>query len=391
MSRRPRVRVNPARNPEKALQESDMFLGDFMQMPNFSGSDTLSECDLGLLDDDDNLTKYLTSEVTDSPERCTSLSLAASVPGSHTRALAYDFMCEKDIEGSDHMDMSTGGVFLGRSQELGNERCAKLATQTSVRRFKDVSDEDEFDIADDTRSTGAASTLEKEIIVVTRPGATQKNSNSKQAVAARENRIKKKLYFAGLENSVQKLSQDNLDLKKENKQQKKQLGRLQAEVAYLKNVIANQSTLSGLLKNIQNTHGVNLSVSLRSFEDDSCADNTEAKVGQKRKGGDAVGAYRKRHCSGRSSTSTCGSNADENDSDVTESVGTSVPGSPTRASGYDFMCEKDVDGSENTDMSTGGVCLHVLGSSVSVEFCSDCNRSAAKSCSADHAYVKTSK
>ena len=45
-------------------------------------------------------------------------------------------------------------------------------------------------------------------------------------------------------------------------------------------------------------------------------------------------------------------------------------------------------GISGNDAGLCGICLHVLGDPVSVEFCSSCNLSAVRSCSTDHAYVK---
>ena len=83
----------------------------------------------------------------------------------------------------------------------------------------------------------------------------------KNAVQAKMNREKKKAYIQGLEKDIESLQKENSALKVEKKQMNNQISRLEDEVHYLRNILANSSALSGLLKNINGVKGVKLSSS----------------------------------------------------------------------------------------------------------------------------------
>ena len=85
--------------------------------------------------------------------------------------------------------------------------------------------------------------------------------NRKNAIQARINRQKKKAYIDDLESKVSSLARENESLKKESKKLVKDKSSLEEEVAYLRSVLANQSALSGLLKNIENVQNVRLTSS----------------------------------------------------------------------------------------------------------------------------------
>ncbi|KAI8519446.1 hypothetical protein Bbelb_027030 [Branchiostoma belcheri] len=135
------------------------------------------------------------------------------------------------------------------------------------------------------------------------------NQKKRNAESARQNRLKKKLYLQDLEGRVDNLQKENTSLKKEKNKMETTIASLEEELEYLKSVLANQSTLSNLLKNIDATEGVSLSTSFPS--------------NQKRKAGEKDHDYSK--------------------------------GKKRR----------------HTDNS-GGVCLHVNKDQVSLEFCSKC-------------------
>ncbi len=90
----------------------------------------------------------------------------------------------------------------------------------------------------------------------------QSDRNRKNAVAARLNRQKKKEYVQGLESRVSSLQSENQQLKRWSSRMEESVSQLQIEVKYLKNVLANQSTLSKLLQNIPQIDEVRLSTSL---------------------------------------------------------------------------------------------------------------------------------
>jgi FtsZ-binding cell division protein ZapB len=87
--------------------------------------------------------------------------------------------------------------------------------------------------------------------------------NKKNAVQAKLNREKKKVYIKGLEDEIEELKCENFTLKERNQTVTNEKNELQEEVEYLRSVLANQSALSGLLKNIGNVENVKLTSSLR--------------------------------------------------------------------------------------------------------------------------------
>lgn len=88
--------------------------------------------------------------------------------------------------------------------------------------------------------------------------------NRKNAEQAKLNRQRKKVYVQSLEKTV-KESQGHVDmLQKRLEAETAEKDSLKQEVEYLKAVLANQSALAGLLKNIPSVGGVNLSSSFMS-------------------------------------------------------------------------------------------------------------------------------
>ncbi|KAK3104904.1 hypothetical protein FSP39_012948 [Pinctada imbricata] len=85
--------------------------------------------------------------------------------------------------------------------------------------------------------------------------------NRKNAIQAKMNREKKKAYMKSLEEEINDLKVENDELREGQDQLKRANSALEDEVAYLKSVIANQSSLSNLLKNIPSVKNVKLSSS----------------------------------------------------------------------------------------------------------------------------------
>ena len=79
---------------------------------------------------------------------------------------------------------------------------------------------------------------------------TNMDKSHKNAIAARENRLKKKRYVDGLEKQNKTLLSENARLHKTQDKLENKVSSLASEVAYLKSVLFNQSALSGLLKKI---------------------------------------------------------------------------------------------------------------------------------------------
>ncbi|CAN8026018.1 unnamed protein product [Ixodes persulcatus] len=76
---------------------------------------------------------------------------------------------------------------------------------------------------------------------------------SKNAIAARENRLKKKLYVHKLERSVRALTTENAELKRRTRDMTVEVEDLTEEVRYLKSVLANVDEISALVRNIRSS------------------------------------------------------------------------------------------------------------------------------------------
>ena len=187
-------------------------------------------------------------------------------------------------------------------------------------------------------------------------------SMSKNAVAARENRQKKKAYINGLEQSVDKLRTENKGLKSDNDKMSKSIESLRAEVQYLKSVLANQSTLSGLLRNIGATPGVQFKSSLFDDADDE-ADKDSNKKQAKR-------FSRKRKMATEDREIARKENVAHN-LRLVESMS-----QPKKRVDHDYIPEND--SSSDSEVDVGGVCLHVNKKNVSLEFCSTCSSSSGR-------------
>jgi hypothetical protein len=144
--------------------------------------------------------------------------------------------------------------------------------------------------------------------------------NRKNAEAARQNRLKKKRYLEELEKEHSDVKRENVILKTRCHEFQQRCQRLQSEVEYLKNVIANESTLSSLIQNIPSVPNVKLSSSFSS---------------------------RKRPQAGSSSSED------------------SAPASKRSKS--------------SQSGASAGICLHVAKDQVSIEFCQHCSKQATQS------------
>lgn len=161
--------------------------------------------------------------------------------------------------------------------------------------------------------------------------------NKKNAIAARENRQKKKKYVEGLENDVAQLKEENKTLKARNESFTSVMRKLTDEVKYLRNVLANESTISLLLKSVAATPGISLSSSLVQS-----SSNEEPEKESDRKEEERQYATRS-----RKRRSAEGAEA--------------APSKRSRST------------------ASGGVCLHVSGGKVSLELCEKCERKAKQS------------
>lgn len=85
---------------------------------------------------------------------------------------------------------------------------------------------------------------------------------SKNALLARENRLRKKMYLAQLESNVESLRSDNKKLSAFVNNQSDLIAELKKEVKYLKSVIVNSKDISRLIRNINQSSGMSVSSSL---------------------------------------------------------------------------------------------------------------------------------
>lgn len=148
--------------------------------------------------------------------------------------------------------------------------------------------------------------------------------NTKNAIAAKLNRQKKKEYVSNLESQVSSLQSENEQLKAWHSKTESLIADLKSEVKYLNNVLANQSTLSTLLHNIPQIDNIKLSSSF------------------------VMPDVRKRSLV----------MSDDRDELLYRSSNSKRPKVDTTAG----------------NSGIAGVCLHVLNNTASLEFCSECSR-----------------
>lgn len=217
---------------------------------------------------------------------------------------------------------------------------------------------------------------------------------SKNAIAARENRLRKKQYIGDLEQSVRSLSAENRTLKSQVSTMQETVADLRTEVKYLKSVLANQSTLSALLKNIPTVSGINLTTSVST--DVTVAEVKKCRKRKNRNDSDAENIVQLPE--DNNSDLPVGEidiDSDNTFSSETMSTGGMCTRSKVKVPKLDhsyatnnpavtrYQKETQLKARErgsvdNDDDNTGaGVCLHVSGSKVSLEFCSECSRRAS--------------
>ena len=200
---------------------------------------------------------------------------------------------------------------------------------------------------------------------------------TKSAIAARENRMKKKGFVRTLQSSVQLLTSENKTLHQQVSSLQAKVGALQTEVMYLKGVLRNESSLASLLQNIHTTPGVEFVCSdqlgLAEGDDDSDSEDTDAYVGRKRH---SVGDYTfKENVPAKNSAYThtrpgmrklAKLDHDYASQDAPKHVGTKRQ---LLQGGTDVLTKQSYPG--------GGICLHVSDKSVSLELCAACNKNAS--------------
>lgn len=242
---------------------------------------------------------------------------------------------------------------------------------------------------------------------------------SKNAIAARENRQKKKMHLSNLEETVTDLKHENLQLKNKVETMSNTIENLESEVQYLKGIIANQSTISKLLGSIQKTPGIRFHTSFSLDRNETKNSNFEKNLvseleaktnSRKRKSvpqetdsSEGKNEHIENICtiSTRSSAKRVllkqkveplqqkSSNFSLSASTIlktgTHNIQPSTNSKQTISQNSLFSSDKQVqvgdienNNSVQSQTSGSGVCLHVANGSVSLEFCSTCAANASK-------------
>ena len=214
--------------------------------------------------------------------------------------------------------------------------------------------------------------VQVELPCINREDNNSKNSAdslcmTKNAVAARENRQKKKQYVESLERKCERLSRENLMLKTDTEAKDKKLASMATEIEYLRNVIRNESALSGLLKNLHCTAGLRFGT---SFAQNDMFQNLK-------RSSDII----------KDELQSANGNENRRKRPKTVTHKLSTKSTPSPSSSQVF--EGPITPCASPELkSTGGVCLHVSNNNVSLEFCSTCASNAAEvwKVSGDHTY-----
>ncbi|XP_025205684.1 CREB/ATF bZIP transcription factor-like isoform X1 [Melanaphis sacchari] len=102
-------------------------------------------------------------------------------------------------------------------------------------------------------------------------------SNSKNAVAARINRMKQKQYVKDLEQKMSQLKREIRGVKRELKEREEKWASSRRQVAYLRGMIANSHQIGGLLRNIRWRNiipqGSNIDKTLNELNSDASIDH----------------------------------------------------------------------------------------------------------------------
>lgn len=251
---------------------------------------------------------------------------------------------------------------------------------------------------------------------------------SKNAVMARLNRLKKKKYVADLEERNAKLEADNESLKKELARSLREVSSLKRETVNLRSVIKNSTEIGSLLHCVQNNTNLHVTSSLlrngsnseQHVHSNRSIVTSDSTTGASRQATDEL-AYNDEgmihelnlfHCE-KQGRPTNHSNLSPENSLIDEICDFNF-GGPFDPSDNDLLCDlkgeissngilnantssiaesnfmdatelvrcetpsKDVDCVSNNDFvfDDVGVCFHIANKRVSLEFCESCNRKA---------------
>jgi hypothetical protein len=211
-------------------------------------------------------------------------------------------------------------------------------------------------------------------------------SLSKNALLARENRLKKKRYINGLEENLSAAKKENQYLAEKLKEKDNTIEELQKEILYFKSILANVQEISGLIKTIKQDSSIPMSTSLRP-----------TTYPLKRRAAVDLSAIQdsKKIKMDRTSESSCGTSTIHEDDCYDW-----MPSSPTCQTQLDAesldvlsnFSEEDInlfgddtllpEPSRQAVPLPAGVCLHVFNKQMSLEFCVACATRAQEKWSA---------
>ncbi|XP_018321891.1 uncharacterized protein LOC108734731 isoform X3 [Agrilus planipennis] len=176
---------------------------------------------------------------------------------------------------------------------------------------------------------------------------------SRNAIMARENRLKKKIYMQNLENENNRLKSENRSISAKLTKQSDVIIHLEREVNYLKGILANSSDLRQLMKNIN----ICTATVLPDYHHSTASEDDLFKTSEL-----------------TDDLSSC--LEDGLFSDVI--IPTKNLDSEPEESNCDALNEHNYTISNEFEERNGGICLHVSQHRVSLEFCSICNENAAQ-------------
>ncbi len=216
---------------------------------------------------------------------------------------------------------------------------------------------------------------------------TDSASLSKNALLARENRLKKKRYINGLEENLSAAKKENQYLVDKLKEKDSTIDELQKEILYFKSILANVQEISGLIKTIKQDSSIPMSTSLRP---------TTYPLKRRAAVELSVIEGSKKIKMERTSESSSGTSTIHDEDDCYDWMPSS-PMCPTQldAESLDVLSnfsEEDInlfgDDTLLPEMTRqavplpAGVCLHVFNKQMSLEFCVTCATRAQEKWSA---------
>lgn len=224
------------------------------------------------------------------------------------------------------------------------------------------SDESEYIPDKKLKFCGDDENIDKDVHV--RLPTRQPKCFTKNAVMARQNRLRKKKYVQDLESQVSKLKHENKSLSSILNNQSKLIVELRRELKYTKSVLANSSDISKLLRLINNNTGMSVSTSLNSSL--SLTSNCLSKKEQEHPWAEVT---------------------DLDDSLLIPDLGlfyedfntdgVGIKGTTAEPRHSSIALKEHNYTTINCHDDDAGVCLHVSKHRVSLEFCSICSNNAA--------------